>query len=73
VLNNFGVEMPEFEFRSPSGSRHGRPYTLEEFAAKYQLDEDRAKALFHRFGPSSVDLDLLMRAKAKDTKGSADC
>jgi hypothetical protein len=56
--------MPQSQFRSPSGSRHGLPYTLEEFAAKYGLDEDRAKALFYRFGPSSVDLDLLMQAKA---------
>jgi hypothetical protein len=60
--------MSDSEFRSPSGSRHGQPYTLEEFAAKYELDGDRAKTLFYRFGPSSVDLDLLMRAKAKTDK-----
>jgi hypothetical protein len=63
--------MPATEFRSPIGSRHGQPYTLEEFAAKYKLDDARANALFYRFGPSSIDLDILMRAMNKDVGGRA--
>ncbi|MCV9960417.1 hypothetical protein OIU34_00770 [Pararhizobium sp. BT-229] len=38
-------------------------YTLEQFAKKYGLHHDEAKILFEKFGPSSVELDLLMRAK----------
>ncbi|MDM9646465.1 hypothetical protein [Rhizobium sp. S163] len=43
----------------------GRPYSLEEFRAKYGLDRRDADDLFKRFGPSSVELDLLMAAKRR--------
>jgi hypothetical protein len=43
----------------------GRPYSLAEFADKYGLDDDTALKLFTRFGPSSVELDLLMAAKTR--------
>jgi hypothetical protein len=41
----------------------GRPYSLDEFQAKYGLQRQNAEDLFRRFGPSSVELDLLMSAK----------
>ncbi|MBY2916991.1 hypothetical protein [Rhizobium leguminosarum] len=43
----------------------GRPYTLDEFATKYGLKDEQAKTLFARFGPSSIELDLLMAAKRR--------
>ena len=43
----------------------GRPYSVSEFARKYRLDENEAKRLFEKFGPSSTELDLLMAAKRK--------
>ncbi|MDM9624561.1 hypothetical protein QTL95_01545 [Rhizobium sp. S152] len=43
----------------------GKPYSIEEFQAKYGLDYDVAENLFERFGPSSVELDLLMAAKKR--------
>jgi hypothetical protein len=43
----------------------GRPYSLEEFTAKYRLDPDEGKDLYNRFGPSSIELDLLMAAKRR--------
>jgi hypothetical protein len=54
--------MTDMEFRSAAGTRHGPPYTLREFAEKYDLPDDRATDLYFRFGPSSIDLDLLMAA-----------
>lgn len=39
--------------------------TLEQFAKKYGLLDDEAKTLFDKFGPSLVELDLLMKAKGK--------
>jgi len=44
-------------------SPRGKPYSLEEFRLKYGLDTRDAEDLFKRFGPSSVELDLLMAAK----------
>jgi hypothetical protein len=41
----------------------GRPYSLEEFERKYELDRQSARIIYERFGPSSVELDLLMAAK----------
>jgi hypothetical protein len=41
----------------------GTAYTLEEFQNKYRLSPDIAEDLFFRFGPSSVELDILMAAK----------
>jgi hypothetical protein len=49
-----------FERRRPV---RGAPYSLEEFQRKYDLAPDTAEDLFQRFGPSSVELDLLMAAK----------
>jgi hypothetical protein len=43
----------------------GRPYTVQEFRSKYSLDAKTAEDLFARFGPSSVELDLLMAAKRR--------
>lgn len=43
----------------------GRPYSLDEFASKYGLQSDQAESLFTRFGPSSIELDLLMAAKRR--------
>lgn len=43
----------------------GKPYSLEEFEQKYALDRESAKAIFERFGPSSIELDLLMAAKKR--------
>jgi hypothetical protein len=38
-------------------------YTVEQFANKYGLFYREARLLFDKFGPSMVELDLLMRAK----------
>ena len=43
----------------------GRPYSITEFARKYRLDDEEAKRLFYKFGPSSTELDLLMAAKRR--------
>ncbi|MBB3607949.1 hypothetical protein [Rhizobium sp. BK602] len=43
----------------------GRPYSIAEFARKYRLDDQEAKRLFEKFGPSSTELDLLMEAKRR--------
>ena len=43
----------------------GRPYSIDEFASKYGLRSDQAESLFTRFGPSSIELDLLMAAKRR--------
>lgn len=37
-------------------------YTFEEFRAAYDLPREKAENLFHRFGPSKVELDVLMKA-----------
>jgi hypothetical protein len=54
--------MEEKVFRRMGQSR-GAAYSLEQFAKKYGLNDERAEDLFYRFGPSSVELDLLMAAK----------
>ncbi|MDK4713543.1 hypothetical protein [Rhizobium sp. CNPSo 4039] len=51
-----------FERRRPT---RGVPYCLADFQKKYGLDDATAEDLFVRFGPSSVELDLLMAAKRK--------
>ncbi|MGM4984772.1 MULTISPECIES: hypothetical protein [unclassified Rhizobium] len=43
----------------------GIPYSLAEFQKKYGLTAETAKSLFVRFGPSSIELDLLMAAKRR--------
>jgi hypothetical protein len=43
----------------------GNPYSLEDFQKKYGLDDAMAENLFLRFGPSSIELDLLMAAKRR--------
>ncbi|HTO32193.1 MAG TPA: hypothetical protein VL202_13585 [Pararhizobium sp.] len=45
--------------------KRGEPYSLEEFRRKYDLSEEEARTLHERFGPSSIELDLLMLAKGK--------
>lgn len=54
--------MNERSFRR-SNQLRGVAYSLVDFASKYELDDERAEDLFYRFGPSSVELDLLMAAK----------
>jgi hypothetical protein len=46
----------------------GAAYSLEQFAEKYDLDNQSAEDLFYRFGPSSIELDLLMKAKAANRR-----
>lgn len=43
----------------------GKPYTLDQFKRKYDLPDQQAESLFRRFGPSSIELDLLMAAKRR--------
>ncbi|NTF46595.1 hypothetical protein A6U86_32815 [Rhizobium sp. AC27/96] len=43
----------------------GSPYSLVEFQKKYRLDDGTAEDLFTRFGPSAIELDLLMKAKRR--------
>ncbi|MBM7045482.1 MULTISPECIES: hypothetical protein [Rhizobium] len=43
----------------------GPAYTLADFQQKYGLDNGMAEDLFIRFGPSSIELDLLMAAKRR--------
>ncbi|KRD31695.1 MULTISPECIES: hypothetical protein [unclassified Rhizobium] len=43
----------------------GEPYSIEQFRKRYGLSADEAKDLFSRFGPSRIELDLLMEAKGK--------
>ncbi|WP_275788752.1 hypothetical protein [Pararhizobium gei] len=57
--------MQSREVRSRPRLVRGKPYTLEEFQEKYGLDPEEAEALFKRFGPSSIELDLLMSAKGR--------
>jgi hypothetical protein len=52
----------DFQRRRPV---RGRPYTLDEFAAKYRLSRQAAEDLYVRFGPSAIELDLLMAAKRR--------
>lgn len=49
----------------------GTPYSLAEFQAKYGLANKEAEDLFVRFGPSSIELDLLMAAKQRPLSFSA--
>lgn len=51
-----------FERRRPI---RGAAYSLADFQKKYGLDDATAEDLFVRFGPSSIELDLLMAAKWK--------
>lgn len=51
-----------FERRRPV---RGAAYTLAEFQEKYALGDSLAEDLFVRFGPSSIELDLLMAAKRR--------
>jgi hypothetical protein len=53
-------KQPIVERRRPV---RGVPYSLAEFQKKYRLDGDKAEDLFVRFGPSAIELDLLMNAK----------
>lgn len=43
----------------------GVAYTLAEFQQRYRLSKTTAEDLFVRFGPSSIELDLLMAAKKR--------
>ncbi|KRB49264.1 hypothetical protein ASE04_19035 [Rhizobium sp. Root708] len=41
----------------------GVAYSLAEFQEKYRLSRSTAEDLFFRFGPSAIELDILMSAK----------
>ncbi len=43
----------------------GNAISLEEFTARYSLAPEEAKRLFSRFGPSAIELELLMQAKVR--------
>ena len=43
----------------------GETCTLEQFKARYGLNEEEARRLYERFGPSATELDLLMAAKRR--------
>jgi hypothetical protein len=60
-------QMDNKDFRKRQQIR-GAAYSLEQFAEKYDLDNERAENLFYRFGPSSIELDLLMEAKAENRR-----
>ncbi|MBD8554218.1 hypothetical protein IFT84_06725 [Rhizobium sp. CFBP 8762] len=51
--------------RQKPKQQRGAPCTVEHFAAKYNLDADEAARLYARFGPSEMELDILMAAKGK--------
>lgn len=48
-------------------ARRGVDLTLEQFRTMYALSEDEAARIFKRAGPSSVDLQSVMRAKLART------
>lgn len=47
----------------PLKASHGATWTVEHFQMKYNLSAGEAKRLFQKFGPYSVDLEVIMRAK----------
>lgn len=49
----------------------GTRYSLEQFQVRYDLPADTAEKLFRRFGPGSVDLDVLMAAKGIPVRPAA--
>lgn len=53
------------EIRLKPRQKRGEPYSLEQFRQKYGLNEEEARTLYERFGPSSIELDLLMLAKGR--------
>lgn len=58
--------MTEISTRGPARKIiRGRPYSIAEFARKYRLDDQEARRLFEKFGPSATELDLLMAAKRR--------
>lgn len=58
-----------FKFRSFNGIHRGKRYKFEDFKVRYGLDASQARDLFERFGPSAIELDLLMAAKQRRTPG----
>lgn len=60
----------DFKFESLSGANRGKPYELDEFRRRYNLDPKLARSLYERFGPSSFELDLLMAAKLRKAGAS---
>lgn len=51
--------------KTNSRRNRGEPYTLERFRQRYGLSANEARDLFQRFGPSAIELDLLMQAKGR--------
>lgn len=49
----------------------GAACTLAQFAARYGMNEDEAAPIYEKFGPSSVDLEILMRAKGHEPIAAA--
>ncbi|MCZ4089988.1 hypothetical protein [Sinorhizobium psoraleae] len=56
MLGNNGKE-------TPNGGFDGRTMTIEAFARKYRLDEDKANRLEDEFGPAAPEVDLLRAAR----------
>lgn len=54
--------MPETHASTSKPRFRAIEYTLEEFRAAYDLPRDKAENLFDRFGPSKVELDVMMEA-----------
>lgn len=59
-----------FNFRSVHGTRPGKRYELEDFRSRYGLELEKALDLYERFGPSMMELDLLMAAKRLKADGA---
>ncbi|MDO9418493.1 hypothetical protein [Pararhizobium sp.] len=45
--------------------KRGEDFTLEQFRDKYSLSDDDAQRIFKVGGPSSLNLDAVMKAKAE--------
>lgn len=58
-------QAPSDEIKIKPRKQRGEPYTLERFRQHYGLGTNEARDLFRRFGPSSIELDLLMQAKGR--------
>jgi len=57
--------MAEFRPFERRRLRRGIAYSLVEFRKKYDLNDKAAEDLFVRFGPSSVELHMLMASKCR--------
>ncbi|WEZ84239.1 hypothetical protein P6U16_06135 [Rhizobium sp. 32-5/1] len=58
-------DRPTHDRPTRARQQRGAPCTLAEFKQRYNLGDEEALDLFTRFGPSEIELDLLMTAKGK--------